>query len=309
MTSLRNLTAAILILPFIALSSGAQEAQEPAYPEPISDTVSDFASALDATEEGRISRSLADIRQATGAPIVVVTVPGLDAVNGTGMRLEDFGTALFNAWGIGSERDDGVLILIDTNLREARIALGEGYAPVYDDRAARVLATSLLPELRDGRLAAGIEAGIIAARDRLVLPQQAGTPIGPLDGFETEGSGPSIPVSWLAGGAAALFGLFFWRRHRSRKLCPNCGAYALKRTREVISAPTKFQDGLGLQHLTCTACGFVDRQQYTVRYAPSEGRRSRDDRSTAPEKDTDEGGFGGGFGGGKSGGGGAGTKW
>lgn len=305
MTFLRKLTAAILILPLMALIAVAQEAEESPYPAPLSDTVSDFASALDATEEGRVSRSLADIRQATNAQIVVVTVPGLDEMNGTGMRLEDFGTALFNAWGIGSERDDGVLILIDTNLREARITLGAGYAPVYDDRAARVLATALLPELREGRLASGIEAGIIAVRDRLVLPQQSGAPIGPLDGFETEDGGPGIPVSWLAGGAAALFALFFWRRNRNRKLCPNCGAYALKRTREVISAPTKFQDGLGLQHLTCTACGFVDRQQYTIRYSQPEGRRSRDDRSTGPSKDNDEGGFGGG----KSDGGGAGGKW
>ena len=55
----------------------------PAYaqtlPEPQSDTVSDYADVLDATAEGRISRLLVEMREATGVQMVVVTMPGIAA--------------------------------------------------------------------------------------------------------------------------------------------------------------------------------------------------------------------------------------
>ena len=39
----------------------AASAQAQTFPDPLSDTLSDFADVLDATEEGRITRLLADI--------------------------------------------------------------------------------------------------------------------------------------------------------------------------------------------------------------------------------------------------------
>ena len=66
MTILRNLAATLLLIPVLALRSFAQDA-EPAYPEPLGETVSDFAQALNATEEGRISRMLAEIQDGTYA--------------------------------------------------------------------------------------------------------------------------------------------------------------------------------------------------------------------------------------------------
>lgn len=306
MTIVRTLAATLMLLPFLALSSLAQEAG-PAFPEPLSDTLSDFAQALNATEAGRITRQLAEIREATGVQIVVVTAPGIDGMNGAGMQLEAFGQALFDAWGIGDkQKNDGILILIDTRAREARIALGSGYDSVYEDRAARVLATALLPELRAGRLAPGIEAGVLSVRDRLVAPFLTGEPIGPLDGFEEERDW-WIPAQLGVAAVIGLFGLFFWRRLRARNVCPSCGARSLKRTREVITPPTRFQQGLGLEHQTCSSCGFNDRISYPIRYTGADARRSRDDHSEG--RSSGGGGDGGGFGGGKSGGGGAGGKW
>jgi uncharacterized protein len=126
------------------------------FPDPQSDTVSDFADVLDATEEGRISRLLTEQREATGVQMVVVTMPGIATQGGAGMRIEDYGKALFNAWGVGgAERNDGIMLLLDTEAREARIALGAGYDPVYDGRAARVLSTAVLPPLRSATMPRG----------------------------------------------------------------------------------------------------------------------------------------------------------
>ena len=275
-------------------------------PAPLGDTLSDFADVLDATEEGRISRSLADLRAATGVQMVVVTMPGLTAEGGSGMKIEGYGKALFNAWGVGgAERNDGILLLLDTQTREARIALGAGYDPVYDGRAARVLSTAVLPPLREGQFAAGIEAGITSARDRLITPFLAGQPVSVTDGFEETGSGSGARNALLGFGAiAGLAGFGFWRSRRANRTCPNCGAQTLERSREVIQQPTRSEPGLGMQHLTCSACGFSDHKTYPVGFNSRDARRDKNFGSQNRDR-----GDRGGFGGGRSSGGGATGKW
>jgi uncharacterized protein len=278
------------------------------FPEPLSDTVSDYADVLDATAEGRIARLLVDTRDATGVHMVVVTVPGIASQGGADMRIEDYGKALFNAWGVGqTERNDGIMLLLDTQGREARIALGAGYDPVYDGRAARVLSTAVLPSLRSGNYAEGIEAGIVSARERLITPFLAGTPVSVSDGFETPGAASGV-LTWLVGaaGATGVAGFAFWRTRRQRRTCPNCGGLTLNRTTEIINQPTRGETGLGMQHLTCSACGFNDHKSYPISYSSREGRRSRSSFSSGGGRSS---GGSSGFGGGRSSGGGASGKW
>lgn len=277
-------------------------------PAPLGDTLSDYADILDPTEEGRISRALVDMRDATGVQMVVVTVPGIAAQGGAGMKIEDYGKALFNAWGVGgADRNDGILLLLDTEAREARIALGSGYDPVYDGRAARVLSTAVLPALHDGQTAIGIEAGIVSARDRLITPFLAGQPVSLTDGFETTDSGSSGLTPLLAfGGIAGLAGFGIWRKRRANRVCPNCGALTLERSREVIQQPTRTDSGVAMQHLTCSACGFSDHKSYPVTFS---SREARDARSIGSRNGSNGSGGGGGYGGGRSSGGGASGKW
>lgn len=277
-------------------------------PQPLSDTVSDFADVLDATEEGRISRLLVETRDATGVHLVVVTMPGIATQGGAGQRIEDYGKALFNAWGIGAaDRNDGIMLLLDTEGREARIALGAGYDPVYDGRAARVLSTAVLPSLRDGNFAAGIEAGIASARERLITPFLAGTPVSVSDGFETPGDGSGLGNILLGVGAVGgLAGFGFWRSRRNRRTCPNCGSLTLDRSTEVIQPPTRSESGLGMQHLTCSSCGFNDHKSYSIGYSMRAGRQNRSSFSSSGSRSS---GGSRGFGGGRSSGGGASGKW
>jgi len=291
---------ALALLLTLASAAVAQTLPDRTLPEPLGDTVSDFASVLDATEEGRISRLLEATRAETGVHVVVVTVPTIDAYGGAGMRLDAFAKALFNQWGIGNaERNDGILMLVATETREARIALGASYEAVYDGRAARVLTTAVLPEFRQGRIAGGIEAGIVSTRDRLINPFLEGRPVTLSEGFEDQ-SPSSLP--WVAGigGIAGLLGVGLWRRTRGRRTCPSCGAQTLSRTNEVIDAPARYSSGTGLEHLTCSSCGFIDRKTYTI---SARRGRDRDDPGGGGS------GGGGGYGGGRSYGGGASGKW
>jgi uncharacterized protein len=295
---LRTLAAALTI---------ASSALCQTLPEPLTDTVSDFADVIDPTEEGRISRSLTELREATGVHMVVVTVPGLDGQSGAGMPIDAYGKALFNAWGVGgADRNDGILLLLDTATREARIALGAGYDPVYDGRAARVLSTAVLPELREGRMASGIEAGIVSARDRLITPFLAGQPVTVGEGFEAEDDGSSglVAVAGIAA-VAGVAGFGIWRSRRSGRTCPNCGALTLERSREIIDKPTRTEAGMGMQYLICSACGFTDRRSYPVSYSSREARHDR----AQEQSRSGGGGNRGGFGGGRSSGGGASGKW
>ncbi|HLQ18469.1 MAG TPA: TPM domain-containing protein, partial [Tabrizicola sp.] len=243
----------------------------------------------------------------TWVHMVVVTVPGLASQGGAGMRIEDYAKSLFNAWGVGeADRNDGIMLLLDTESREARIALGAGYDPVYDGRAARVLSTAVLPPLRSGNYSDGIEAGIVSARERLITPFLAGTPVSVTDGFADPGGNSDLMNLLMGAGAVTgVAGFAFWRSRRSRKTCPSCGALTLEREREVIQYPTRNEPGLGMQHLTCSSCGFNDHKSYPIGYSSREGRAYRSFSSSS-------GGSSGGsrgFGGGRSSGGGASGKW
>jgi uncharacterized protein len=296
------LTPAVLSLPAAAQT----------LPAPLSDGVSDFAGVLDATEEARVGRLLQETRDTTRVQIVVVTMADLADHGGAGMRLDSYAKALFNAWGVGgAERNDGIMLLVVTGAREARIALGAGYDAVYDGRAARVLSTAVLPEVREGRIAGGIEAGVVSARERLIAPFLEGRPVTVTDGFSEPGSQGDL--GWLVGlgGVAGIAGFGFWRM-RSRRLCPNCGKDTLNRTIEVIEPATTSSSGTGMQHLTCTSCGFNDRKSYAI--PPTRGFSSSRERSSgsvfgASRGSSGRSGRSSGFGGGRSSGGGASGKW
>jgi uncharacterized protein len=293
------------VLALLFAFSSAVAAQS--LPQPVSDTVSDFAAVLDATEEGRIQRALQQVRDETGVQMVVVTMPSLAVYGGAGMRLDAYAKALFNAWGVGgADRNDGIMMLVVTDDREVRIALGSGYDAVYDGRAARVLSTAVLPEFREGRLAGGIEAGIISARERLITPFLAGQPVSVTDGFAPEGTGggSALPIIGGIGGFGALLAYGIWRGARSRRTCPKCGKQTLTRTNEVITPPGMFSSGTGLEHLNCSSCGHTDRRTYTIRTSSSRDRGSRFGSSSGGGSSSS-----GGFGGGRSSGGGASGKW
>jgi uncharacterized protein len=222
---------------------------------------------LDATAEARIERLLADTLQSTGVEMEVVTLTDTARHGGTGERLEEYAARMLQAWEIGApERNDGVLILVTTEPAEARIALGSGYAPVYDERAARVLGTAVLPAFRDGQIPEGIEAGVILARDQLVTPFLAGAPVTATEGFETALPKPPSFLPYILLGAAILAAAAYLalRKARMRKTCPSCGDLTLNRTFEVIEPPTGQSEGSGIEHRLCRSCGYTDREFYLL---------------------------------------------
>jgi uncharacterized protein len=120
-------------------------------------------------------------------PIVVVTITTMAAYGGGGMSIEAFATALFNQWGVGHPEihgkpwNKGILFLISTGDRKARIELGAGWDPSFDKACLDIMNNLIIPEFKAGRFPEGIKAGV--------------------DGLEAMAMGqelPSRPISWQA---------------------------------------------------------------------------------------------------------------
>lgn len=282
----------VILLPFAALAQDL--------PVPLSDTVSDFADLLPPEREAEVSALIQTIRDETGVHVVVATMDRISNYGSGTRSIASYATALFNAWGIGDPaRNDGILMLVAAEDREVRIALGSAYDAVYDGRAQRVIDTAILPAFKTGGMAEGIFAGVQSTRDRLITPFLAGKPVTVDEGFPTT----SIASYLILGGAglagAGLIGLR--ARQRSQRRCPKCGNQTLERSKDVVKAATSSTSGNGIEHLTCSSCGFNERRPYTI--------AAGSDRDRISGKRGGGGGGSGGFGGGTSGGGGATGRW
>ncbi len=94
-------------------------------------------------------------------PLIVVTIRSLAGHDAAGYTIERYARALFDTWGIGSERRNyGMLLLVSRQDRRARIELGAAWGHASDVKAQEVMSTLILPEFRNGKYAEGILAGV-----------------------------------------------------------------------------------------------------------------------------------------------------
>lgn len=260
-------------------------------PQPLSDTVSDFADMLDAAQEAQLNETLVAARAETGVHIVVVTMDKTQNYGGSGQSIETYAKNLFNLWGVGDvSTNDGILMLVAKDDREMRIALGDAYDPVYDGLAQRVIDSEMLPSFRDDLYPEGIQAGVAATIDRIARPFAAHQMP------EAVASPSKFPMLGLFGlGAVGVLLLAFRQRIGDQfvrfRSCPSCGQRQLNRSREIENAATQQQSGTGIQITRCANCSHETRDRYTL--APL----GRSNSGT------------GGFGGGRSSGGGASGRW
>ena len=283
---IRGLIRALLLLVFLPVAAVAQ-----VLPQPLSDTVSDFAGVLSSAEETRLSATLQNARDETGVHISVVTMDRKSSYGGSGQSIETYAKNLFNAWGIGDKkRNNGILILVAKGDREMRIALGTGFDAVYDGLAQRVIDRDMLPAFRDNRYAEGIEAGAQAVIDRLARPFASHNP----PPIERDYSGllGALPFVLFVGLlAAAVLRRQIGDATTRFRACPKCGRKGLSRSRAVDVAADTTKSGSGTQTTLCSYCDYTEHEIYSIsRISVSSGSS-------------------GGFGGGGSSGGGASGRW
>lgn len=96
-----------------------------------------------------------NLRRQTGAEVVLVVVP-----NTGNYSREEFATRIFEEWKVGkSDKDNGVVILIVPDQREAWIATGYGIEGIIPDiAAAKIINRSVVPYMKQGDLDGAVKA-------------------------------------------------------------------------------------------------------------------------------------------------------
>lgn len=112
----------------------------------------DYASMLNIEVKDDILKMSHTLQQRTSAELVVVTVPTLQD-----RPIEEYALNLFREWGIGSEQENnGVLLLVANEEREARIEVGYGLEGAINDGKAGAILDEMVPYFQGNNYSEGI---------------------------------------------------------------------------------------------------------------------------------------------------------
>src|ERR1051325_2821226 len=157
----------LVIALFAAAVTTAARAVDVPY---LSGRVVDGAEMLAPADEQRITARLDKLEKETGAQVVVLTVPTLD-----GNPVEDYAIKVAETWKLGRKGvDDGVVFLIAREEHALRLEVGYGLeSKLPDITCKRILDELVVPRLREGDIAGGVEAG----RDAIEKAVRGGDPL------------------------------------------------------------------------------------------------------------------------------------
>ncbi len=126
--------------------------------------VTDEARILNDSEVTTIQAELAAYEKETSNQIAVVILPSLQ-----GEAIEEVSLQIARRWGIGQQgKDNGILLLIAYEDRQARIEVGYGLEGAVPDVVAKgAIDKDLVPAFRDGQYAIGIQSVISALQKHI----------------------------------------------------------------------------------------------------------------------------------------------
>ena len=130
------------------------------YPRPIG-WVNDFSGKLDQQTNRSLLSIITELKEKTGFEIAVAIVPDLQ-----GQEINQYANELYSSWQIGSQNDEGVLILIAVADRWVRIETGygaEGFIP--DGLAGEIRDRYLVPFLSRNDYNQAVLSGVVIIAD------------------------------------------------------------------------------------------------------------------------------------------------
>ncbi len=231
-----------------------------------------------------------------------VAVVALDDIKGGSVF--DFAYELFSKWGVGSQSDRGLGILLVETEREIRFLTGYGIEGVLPDAICKRIQTQyMLPHFRKGDYSTGMVAGLEAVSEVLNGSE--------LRIKEDSAEDDEILVIMAAIlliiiGATALLVIIYRSAHK----CPNCQKIGLERqSSQFISRSmgiSTFEDTF-----VCKYCGghTKRKRQVSINHSSRGGRGPFIGGGFGGGFGGGGGSIGGGWGGGSFGGGGAGSRW
>lgn len=150
-----GLLAVLLLLAAVPSRAGIPD---PPVPERL---VCDFAGVLSQRQTDSLESVLVKFDDQTSNQLAVVTITSLE-----GREIMEYGTALANKWGIGSARNNGILMLVKARgagsekYIEVAILVGRGLeGAITDAHASRIIRNTMGPYLRNEKYGLAIVAG------------------------------------------------------------------------------------------------------------------------------------------------------
>jgi uncharacterized protein len=165
MTAWRALARRLSVVVLLLATTAAPRAQEDAVPiPPYTGYVTDVAEVIGDERQAQLESFLDQLQQKTGVQFAVLTLASTAPEEPS-----TFKTRVFNAWGIGdAERDDGLLLLIAMEQRQARFETGYGLEGTLPDGwQSRMIRDLLVPRFRAGEPEEGITAAVLASAQRI----------------------------------------------------------------------------------------------------------------------------------------------
>lgn len=123
----------------------------------LSARVTDLTGTLSASERSSIEAKLASLESATGAQVAVLLVPTTQPE-----PIETYAIRVADAWKVGRKgKDDGAVLVVAKDDRKLRLEVGYGLEGAIPDAVAkRIVSDDIAPKFREGKFAAGIDAGV-----------------------------------------------------------------------------------------------------------------------------------------------------
>jgi uncharacterized protein len=139
---------------------------------PLTAHVTDLTQTLSAQEKQALEAKLDDWEARTTNQLAVLLVPTTQPE-----PIEAYAIRVAEKWQIGRKgKDNGALFLVAKDDKKMRIEVGYGLEGVLTDATSRrIIAESVAPLFREGKFAAGIDAGV----DRIISTVAEGKPLPP----------------------------------------------------------------------------------------------------------------------------------
>ncbi|MFO1282598.1 MAG: YgcG family protein [Burkholderiales bacterium] len=134
---------------------GGSDALKPV--PPLAARVTDLTATLSTGEREAIESKLAALENSTGAQVAVLIVATTQPE-----PIEAYAIRVADAWKIGRKgKDDGAVLVVAKDDRKLRLEVGYGLEGAIPDAIAkRIVSEDIAPKFREGRYAAGIDAGV-----------------------------------------------------------------------------------------------------------------------------------------------------
>lgn len=171
--------ALVVFLVLLGICSWAMRANATVPPRPADrEFFHDLAGVIHADDAQKIRDLQQEVFRQSGVPIVVVTVSRMDNYLPDSTGIESFARRWFDSWGIGSQaKNDGMLVLVSTGDRKARIELGAAWERRFDEFSKRLMDRKMVPEFKN----ANYGGGVLAAVQSLAEIAKAGSKASPPD--------------------------------------------------------------------------------------------------------------------------------